>query len=560
MSTTLVTLEGDASDALGIDFKAAQTKVHVRYNTDIVGTDDGYRLGSAKQSVNEDGTFVLENVVASTDAVANLLATVVVDYVDRVAQKHTYATFGPYDLSGESGTVNLRDIDAVQYLDASRASVLMSEMEALRDQQVELSGIDDSDSAQAYNVKFGPLSKVALEGERQGTTIPARVPIANAGNALAHGDPTDSFTHKAVDLADRSANATFVPSGIGSRFAYRLMAGGSTLTDLGTTFDPPPGWQKFRIVAEMGRLDATSGSYWIDATISAVAVGGSYASGDVTLMGGATVASAQGVRQDIVLGSGILVTPGASYHLRFSRNAAAASDTAGDMGLVKVRFERQFPALNLVWDGNSLVIGQGSSAGYDMPNQATNYIDTLINGYVGATYITADSDSSNLGVGGQTTGAMIADGVAQVDALFNSTPNAYRDQIVVCWEGTNDLWLGSGSGGVDTPQDAYDNLSDYCLARRTAGFKVVVGTILPRQNTGTPSDFETKRRELNEMLRTGWPDFADALADVAAHPALGQVDSPLDTTYYNADKVHLTNTGYGAAARIFVDAIRSVAA
>jgi hypothetical protein len=176
MATTTVTLEGDVSDAIGGEFDASRTKVWVAYNTDKVVTDSGpIRLGSGTESINSDGTFSLANVVAATSLVENLQATVWVDYTDTagVVHERKQAFFGPYDLSAETGTVQLRAIEAVQALDASVASQLMvsfqellADAQALLDAQVDLSQIALPDALVEALVKntggVGPKTSAAL--------------------------------------------------------------------------------------------------------------------------------------------------------------------------------------------------------------------------------------------------------------------------------------------------------------------------------------------------------------------------------------------------------------
>jgi hypothetical protein len=192
MATTTVTLTGDVADAIGIDFDARRTKVYVRYNTTTVVTDSGpIRLGGGNVTPESDGTFELPDVVASTSLVENLQATVVVDYPDRTSRGgRDTATFGPYDLTGLSGTVDIRTIEAVQHLDASRASELLAEMEAIRDetqaardQAVDLSNIDTSAEAVAAGFQI-PGS---ASGEYLSATIATQVPLT----AFGTGDASD---------------------------------------------------------------------------------------------------------------------------------------------------------------------------------------------------------------------------------------------------------------------------------------------------------------------------------------------------------------------------------
>lgn len=155
-------------------------------------------------------------------------------------------------------------------------------------------------------------------------------------------------------------------------------------------------------------------------------------------------------------------------------------------------------------------------------------------------------DTYNFGVSGQTTIEMLADAETQIDPLYNAT---LGKNIVVCWEGTNDIKLGA------TKEDAYARLVQYCQARQAAGYQVVICTIVDRQQVGQPADFATSRAYVNTQIGSNWQTFADALADLWADTRL---QDATDTTYFNVDKVHLTAAGYAIVAEIVVTAIESL--
>lgn len=199
-----------------------------------------------------------------------------------------------------------------------------------------------------------------------------------------------------------------------------------------------------------------------------------------------------------------------------------------------------FPSKLLVCDGNSLTAGNQSSTGYDYPCQLQALLST-------------DYEVANFGVSGQTTPDMSGDAASQIDPLYSSS-NA--GNVLVAWEGTNDLYFNAGA------TDAYDHLVSYCQARRSAGFRVYVGTIIPRgvwPGTSTiPGDaatqeatFESWRATVNANLRANWSSFADGLVDFAADARLSDYN---DTTYF-ADKIHMTDTGYAIVAGLVRDAI-----
>ena len=188
----------------------------------------------------------------------------------------------------------------------------------------------------------------------------------------------------------------------------------------------------------------------------------------------------------------------------------------------------------VVFDGCSLVDDAGVARDAGMPAQ----VMALLPGGL---------DMKNLGVGGQTTQMMAADAGTEVDPLYATSR---RCNILVCWEGTNDLILGTAPP-YDARQ-AYRHLAAYCKARQRAGFRVVICTVLPR---GRLAAFYDARNALNAELRAHWRSFADALADVAANMTIGADGAETDATYYR-DTVHLTAAGYAIVAREVAGAVK----
>ncbi len=174
MATNTVTLTGNVRDIIDAEFDPRRAKVFIQHNTPFVADpDEGViRLGSASVSPAADGSFSLPDVIASVDTVENLQATVWVDYPDALTRKHKRQSFGPYDLSGESGSVDLTELEETQHLDASYVSVTMAAMQALLDAQIDISGISTSDGVVEALVKntggAGPLTSAALSASYVG--------------------------------------------------------------------------------------------------------------------------------------------------------------------------------------------------------------------------------------------------------------------------------------------------------------------------------------------------------------------------------------------------------
>lgn len=191
--------------------------------------------------------------------------------------------------------------------------------------------------------------------------------------------------------------------------------------------------------------------------------------------------------------------------------------------------------IKVVCDGNSLTAGNGAET------VAHNYPAYL------RSYLRYGSTVSNVGVGGATT--------AQRQAA-NATGPLFQAGAVAClWECSNDL-----SANQD-PAGAVSRFFAWCDIVRAQGYKVVIGTVLPRNDVGnTPyAGFEADRQTVNAALRAGWSSHADALADTAADADIGAPGAWSNTTYFNADQVHLSGAGYERAASIFATAVIAVA-
>lgn len=154
----------------------------------------------------------------------------------------------------------------------------------------------------------------------------------------------------------------------------------------------------------------------------------------------------------------------------------------------------------------------------------------------------------NYAVGGQTTINMLWDAKTQIDPLRN---NSLEKDVVVAWEATNDLYFGASVA------DAYNRIAQYCSDRKSAGFKTIVLTLLPRSGFNTPSDFEQSRLDVNRLIRTSWRNFADGLADVGSDPNLGQTGQDLNFVYY-PDKTHLSSYACDLVALYVSDAVQEI--
>lgn len=190
----------------------------------------------------------------------------------------------------------------------------------------------------------------------------------------------------------------------------------------------------------------------------------------------------------------------------------------------------------VICDGDSLTAGTGSTGGNTYPAQM---IAALGSGY----------EAINDGTGGHTVVQMLA-AVASLDEYIAVTrPRVYY----VGWGGGNDIYTSGTDAGA-----LFSLYVDLCRGRRVSGAKVVACTQLPRSIVSTPAYYERQRLAFNAMVRAQWRTFADALADMGADATIGLAGSEMNTTYYDPDRVHMTNAGYAVVEGIVRAALLSI--
>ena len=144
----------------------------------------------------------------------------------------------------------------------------------------------------------------------------------------------------------------------------------------------------------------------------------------------------------------------------------------------------------------------------------------------------------NVSVGGSGVAALVARAAEKVDSVI--PPNkSTRKFILSVFVGTNDVL----TLGVNT---YLANLASYCDARRSAGWTVVLCTLLPRNQT----DFEAARIAANAEIRL-WTTsgsivsgmHADYICDFGAETTMGDSSNVTNATYYS-DGLHPTDAGH----------------
>jgi lysophospholipase L1-like esterase len=135
-------------------------------------------------------------------------------------------------------------------------------------------------------------------------------------------------------------------------------------------------------------------------------------------------------------------------------------------------------------------------------------------------------------------GAKIQDNVLATTIKTQLTNFAgYTNRVVVFWFGTNDISSGRTEAQIEADIDSYIS----AVRAHDAGAIIIGCTIIAR------TSFNATQNALivtiNDHIKVT-ADF-DRVVDLAAD---ARFSDGTDTTYYNADGIHLNDTGYGVVA------------
>lgn len=169
MALSTATITYDLSNLVGVaHYKGTSITATTNIPDDVVIDTDGdqIRLGSGKGTISSDGTGSIEVWVPGVDSnPASWQTYIHVRYRDpAVRNGHDTHTFGPFTITASA---DLADLVDEQTVPPEYAGQLVAELEAIRDETIQISGIDSTDSAVAALVETaaGPLTQAAL-GDR----------------------------------------------------------------------------------------------------------------------------------------------------------------------------------------------------------------------------------------------------------------------------------------------------------------------------------------------------------------------------------------------------------
>lgn len=255
--------------------------------------------------------------------------------------------------------------------------------------------------------------------------------------------------------------------------------------------------------------------------------------------GGRTVTMPSATPAGVVFGSAY--TPGFGANCRmYQMIICDRAFTAGERASLKTwmhasRLLSTKPATLIVCDGNSITLGFGVGASDAYPAKLGT---SLGNAYAVVNY----------GVTSQTTANMSSDAATQID----STLPAYSTSgVLIAWEATNDIYSGAD---LATCQSRWNT---YFSARASAGWasggsKLVAMTCIARGNFPDQPGMSAILNSWNTWLRANYTMYATHLVDLAADARLSDFN---DTTYYQADKCHLTSAGNAVVAGLIEAAL-----
>lgn len=216
--------------------------------------------------------------------------------------------------------------------------------------------------------------------------------------------------------------------------------------------------------------------------------------------------------------------------------------------------------VNIVCAGNSITNGTGNTATIPYPTQLQRLL--------GGKYVVTNS-----GVPGQTTQQISTNYTTQIGTYYDAS--TYASNVVIIYEGRNDLSVNNVNTQNVTPTAAYNNLVTLCGTARSQGWKVIIVTITPSwtaqylNNTTVTgyNNLDSDRLTVNASIVANWATFADALVDIGADSNMGTLGQnaqagyvystgtrPTKNVWYD-DGVHYLNTGYGLLAERVKQAI-----
>lgn len=190
--------------------------------------------------------------------------------------------------------------------------------------------------------------------------------------------------------------------------------------------------------------------------------------------------------------------------------------------------------VNLVFDGDSISAGVGSTHGHGLDAQV-------------AATLGSDVRLNNVAVGGRPVSDCLRLYRRLVAPLFS--PGSHHN-VIVFHAGDNDI-----AQGRDAAQ-TYAAFSAYVTEAHRQGWKVVVSTELRSPHFALPQEAQLER--YNDSLRLNQAG-ADAVVDFDADARMTIMSNRADPFMFKPDGLHPTDAGYAILTSMLAPAVKRVA-
>jgi lysophospholipase L1-like esterase len=190
--------------------------------------------------------------------------------------------------------------------------------------------------------------------------------------------------------------------------------------------------------------------------------------------------------------------------------------------------------VNLVFDGDSISAGAGSTQGHGLDAQVAETVGSNVR-------------SNNVAVGGRPVSDCLRLYPKLVAPLFSP---ASHHNVIVFHAGDNDI-----AQGRDAAQ-TYAAFTAYVSMAHQQGWKIVVSTEL--RSPHFPPSQEAQLEQYNDSLRQNRAG-ADAVVDFDTDARLTTMSNRFDPSMFKPDGLHPTDAGYAILTQMLAPAVRRVA-
>lgn len=134
----------------------------------------------------------------------------------------------------------------------------------------------------------------------------------------------------------------------------------------------------------------------------------------------------------------------------------------------------------------------------------------------------------------------------------NILPHARYNDVIVLWEGTNDMYVNDLSGAA-----AYANLVTYRDAVVALGAKLVVCTVIARDYVDDDADLMDRIDAYNALVMANSSLFT-AVCALHQDAAFNARADASNLTYYNADKIHQAQGGQDLVVTLLTPVVSGI--